>query len=200
MGCVSGAREACHVYSAAASRQRWIGCARRASKQAGAARRRRPHPLSTLGISQQARSTIYLLAGRAHASSDIAGGRPRGSDGAAISGVHSMSDYSRRGREASGPPLVISKYSQASARTSSIALLCPPAPPALGREFRFQKAMMALARAEIPPISGFQFISGGFHAYSSVSQSVFPGPNVLVLQRPKKYSVFPVQYAPRDAL
>ena len=26
-----------------------------------------PHPLSTLGISQQARSTIYLLAGRAHA-------------------------------------------------------------------------------------------------------------------------------------
>ena len=117
--------------------------------------------------------------------------RPRGSDGAAISGVHSMSDYSRRGREASGPPLVISKYSQASARTSSIALLCPPAPPALGREFRFQKAMMALARAEIPPISGFQFISGGFHAYSSVSQSVFPGPNVLVLQRPKKYSVFP---------
>ena len=102
---------------------------------------------------QQVRSTIYLLAGRAHASSDIAGGRPRGSDGAAISGVHSMSDYSRRGREASGPPLVISKYSQASARTSSIALLCPPAPPALGREFRFQKAMMALARAEIPPIS-----------------------------------------------
>ena len=50
---------------------------------------------------------------------------------------------------------------------------------------------MALARAEIPPISGFQFISGGFHAYSSVSQSVFPGPNPLVLQRPKKYSVFP---------
>ena len=116
---------------------------------------RRAHPLnSTLGISQQVRSTIYLLAGRAHASSDIAGGRPRGSDGAAISGVHSMSDYSRRGREASGPPLVISKYSQASARTSSIALLCPPAPPALGREFRFQKAMMALAPAEIPPISG----------------------------------------------
>ena len=50
--------------------------------------RRRPHPLSTLGISQQARSTIYLLAGRAHASSDIAGGRPPGGDGAAISGVH----------------------------------------------------------------------------------------------------------------
>ena len=64
-----------------------------------------------------------------------------------------MSGYSRRGREASGPPLVISKYSPARARTSSIALLCPPAPPALGREFRFQKAMMALARAEIPPIS-----------------------------------------------
>ena len=50
---------------------------------------------------------------------------------------------------------------------------------------------MALARAEIPPISGFQFISGGFHADSSVSQSVFPGPNPLVLQRPRKYSVFP---------
>ena len=42
----------------------------------------------TLGISQQARSTIYLLAGRAHASIDIAGGRPPGGDGAAISGVH----------------------------------------------------------------------------------------------------------------
>ena len=122
--------------------------------------RRRPHPLSTLGISQQVRSTIYLLAGRAHASSDIAGGRPRGSDGAAISGVHSMSDYSRRGRKASGPPLVISKYSQASARTSSIALLCPPAPPALGREFRFQKAMMALAPAEIALISGQRSLSG----------------------------------------
>ena len=119
----------------------------------------RPHPLSTLGISQQARSTIYLLAGRAHASSDIAGGRPRGSDGAAISGVHSMSDYSRRGREASAPPLVISKYSRESARISSIALLCPPAPPALGREFRFQKAMMALAPAEIPPISGIGSLS-----------------------------------------
>ena len=88
-----------------------------------------------------------------NASSDIAGGRPHDRDGAAISGVHSMSDYSRRGREASGPPLVISKYSLARARTSSSALLCPPAPPALGREFRFQKAMMALARAEIPPIS-----------------------------------------------
>ena len=103
-----------------------------------------------------------------------------------------MSDYSRRGREASGPPLVISKYSQASARTSSIALLCPPTPPALGRELRFQKAMMALARAEIPPISGFQFISGGFHAYSSVSQSVFPGPNPLALLPQKiKHLVFP---------
>ena len=64
-----------------------------------------------------------------------------------------MSGYSRRGREASGPPLVISKYSPASARTSSSAPLCPPAPPALGREFRFQKAMMALALAEIPPIA-----------------------------------------------
>ena len=157
-----------------------------------APRRRRPHPLSTLGISQQqARSTIYLLAGRAHASSDIAGGRPRGSDGAAISGVHSMSDYSRRGREASGPPLVISKYSQASARTSSIALLCPPAPPALGREFRFQKAMMALARAEIPPISKSMSLSWKSTDYSSVSQSVFPGPNPLIPQRPQNPNVFP---------
>ena len=38
-----------------------------------------------IGISQQARST---MAGRAHASSDIAGGRPRAGDGAATSGVH----------------------------------------------------------------------------------------------------------------
>ena len=102
-----------------------------------------------------------------------------------------MSGYSRRGREASGPPLVISKYSPASARTSSSAPLCPPAPPALGREFRFQKAMMALARAEIPPISDFQSLSGRIHAYSSVSQSVFPGPNPLIPQRPQNPSVFP---------
>ena len=123
---------------------------------------------------------LYLLAGRAHASSDIAGGRPHGRDGAAISGVHSMSDYSRRGREASGPSLVISKYSRASARTSSIALLCPLAPPALGREFRFQKAMMALARAEIPPISKSMSLSWKSTDYSLVSQSVFPGPNLLI--------------------
>ena len=139
--------------------------------------------------SQQARSTIliYLLAGRAHASSDIAGGRPPGSDGAQLFPARTgMSDYSRRGREASGPPLVISKYSPASAGTSSSAPLCPPAPPALGREFRFQKAMMALAPAEISPISDLQSISGGIHAYSPVSQSVFPGPDPLVLQRPQK--------------
>ena len=102
-----------------------------------------------------------------------------------------MSGYSRRGREASGPPLVISKYSKASARTSSIALLCPRAPPALGREFCFQKAMMALAPAEIPPISDFQSLSGKIHAYSSVSQSVFPAPDRLVVMRPKKSPVFP---------
>ena len=59
-----------------------------------------------------------------------------------------------------GPVSVISKYSPASARTSSSAPLCPPAPPALGREFCFQKAMMALARAEIPPISGLRSLSG----------------------------------------
>ena len=41
-----------------------------------ARRRATPAYCSTLGISQQVRSTIYLLAGRAHASSDIAGGRP----------------------------------------------------------------------------------------------------------------------------
>ena len=121
----------------------------------------------------------------------MAGGRPHGRDGAAISGVHSMSDYSRRGREASGPPLVISKYSPARARTSSSALLCPPAPPALGREFRFQKAMMALARAEIPPISKSMSLSWKSTDYSAVSQSVFPGPNRLVPQGPKKYLVFP---------
>ena len=102
-----------------------------------------------------------------------------------------MSGYSRRGREASGPPLVISKYSPASARTSSSAPLCPPAPPALGREFRFQKAMMALARAEIPPISKSMSLSWKSTDYSSVSQSVFPGPNPLVPQKPKKYPVFP---------
>ena len=151
----------------------------------------RAHPLSTLGIDPRSRSTIYLLAGRAHASSGIAGGRPRGSDGAAISGVHSMSDYSRRGREASGPPLVISKYSPASARTSSSAPLCPPAPPALGREFRFQKAMMALAPAEIPPISDSMKLNWHSHDYSSVSQSVFPGPNSLIPLRPQNPSVFP---------
>ena len=50
---------------------------------------------------------------------------------------------------------------------------------------------MALARAEIPPISDFQSLSGRIHAYSSVSQSVFPGPNRLVPQGPKKYLVFP---------
>ena len=122
--------------------------------------RPRPHPLSTLGISQQARSTIYLLAGRAHASSDIAASGRLVALGQLFPACTGMSGYSRRGRGASGPPLVISKYSPASARTSSIAPLCPPAPPALGREFRFQKAMMALAPAENPPISGFQFISG----------------------------------------
>ena len=130
--------------------------------------------------SQQARSSIYLLlAGGAHASSDIAAsGRPAAM-GQLFPACTGMSGYSRRGREASGPPLVISKYSPASARTSSIAPLCPPAPPALGREFRFQKAMMALAPAEIPPISGVRSLSGKISAYSSVSQSVFPCPYPL---------------------
>ena len=50
--------------------------------------------------------------------------------------------------------------------------------------------MMALAPAEIPPISDLQFISGGIHAYSSVSQGVFPGPDPLALLPHKKHPVF----------
>ena len=122
---------------------------------------------------------MYWLAARMHPAILPAAGRAPAM-GQLFPACTGMSGYSRRGREASGPPLVISKYSPASARTSSSAHLCPPAPPALGREFLLQKAMMALARAEIPPISSFQFISGGSHADSSVSQSVFPGPNPLV--------------------
>ena len=176
-----------------------VGKRQQPARSAAAARAargaRRPHPpLSTLGISQQARSTIYLhvLAGRAHGSNDIlpAAGRPAAM-GQLFPACTGMSGYSRRGREASGPPLVISKYSPASARTSSSAPLCPPAPPALGREFRFQKAMMALAPAEIPPISDSMKLNWHSHDYSSVSQSVFPGPNPLVPQKPKKYPVFP---------
>ena len=102
-----------------------------------------------------------------------------------------MSGYSRRGRGASGPPLVISKYSPASARTSSIAPLCPSAPPALGREFRFQKAMMVFRSRRCSQKYGCQSEIPRSQAYSSVSQSVFPGPNRLVPQGPKKYLVFP---------
>eukprot|EP01048_Picozoa_sp_COSAG05_P009780 COSAG05_NODE_823_length_7122_cov_13.546917_8_plen_125_part_00 len=50
---------------------------------------------------------------------------------------------------------------------------------------------MALARAEIPPISKSMSLSWKSTDYSSVSQSVFPGPNPLVPQKPKKYPVFP---------
>jgi hypothetical protein len=51
--------------------------------------------------------------------------------------------------------------------------------------------MMALAQAKIAPISEIWSLSGGFHAFSSVSQNVFPGPHPLVLVRPKKSDVFP---------
>ena len=124
-----------------------------------------------------------------HAAILIAGGRPAAM-GQLFQACTGMSGYSRRGRGASGPPMGTSKYCCAGATTGSNAPLCPPAAPALGREFRKNKAMMALAPAEISPISGLRSLSGMQHAYSSVSQSVFPGPNPLVLQRPKKYSVF----------
>ena len=114
-------------------------------------------PVPSQWLAKERKHTVQ--AGRAHASSDIAAsGRPAAM-GQLFPACTGMSGYSRRGRGASGPPLVISKYSPASARTSSIAPLCPPAPPALGREFRFQKAMMALAPAEIPPISGVRSLS-----------------------------------------
>ena len=119
-----------------------------------------------------------------------AAGRPAAM-GPLLQACTGMSGYCRRCRGAPGPAMGLSKYSRASARTSSSAPLCPPAPPALGREFRFQKAMMALARAEILPISKSMSLSWKSTDYSLVSQSVFPGPNPLVLQRPKKYSVFP---------
>ena len=102
-----------------------------------------------------------------------------------------MSGYSRRGRGASGPPLVISKYSPASARTSSIAPLCPPAPPALGREFRKYKAMMVFRSGRCSQKYGRQSEIPSRWASPSVSQSVFPGPDPLVLHRRRKYSVFP---------
>ena len=102
-----------------------------------------------------------------------------------------MSGYSRRGRGASGPPLVISKYSPASVRTSSIAPLCPPAPPALGREFRFQKAMMVFRSRRFSQKYGCQSEIPSSQAYSSVSQSVFPGPVLLNNLVTQKVMVFP---------
>ena len=102
-----------------------------------------------------------------------------------------MSGYSRRGRGASGPPLVISKYSPASARTSSIAPLCPPAPPALGQEFRFQKAMMVFRSRRFSQKYGCQSEIPSSQASPSVSQSVFPGPDPLALLPRKKHPVFP---------
>ena len=48
-----------------------------------------------------------------------------------------------------------------------------------------------MAPAEIPPISDSMKLNCDSYDISSVSQSVFPGPNPLVLQRPQKYPVFP---------
>ena len=87
---------------------------------------------STLIRSKLLGSFPYWLAARMHLAILPAAGRPAAM-GQLFPACTGMSDYSRRGREASGPPLVISKYSPASARTSSSAPLCPPAPPALGR-------------------------------------------------------------------
>ena len=49
----------------------------------------------------------------------------------------------------------------------------------LDRGRPFQKAMMALAPAEISPISDLEPLSGHLYDISSVSQSVFPGPAPL---------------------
>ena len=101
-----------------------------------------------------------------------------------------MSRYSRSSRRASPPPITLSKYSCASAKTSGSAPLCPPGPPALGREFRKKKAMMALAPAEIALISELGSFSGKLDDSSWVSQIIFPGPNPLIPQRPQNPHVF----------
>ena len=102
-----------------------------------------------------------------------------------------MSRYSRSSRRASPPPITLSKYSCASAKTSGSAPLCPPGPPALGREFRKKKAMMALAPAEIAEISDSMSLSEDSHDFSWVSQIIFPGPSFLALLPEKKHPVFP---------
>ena len=125
-----------------------------------------------------------------HAAILIASGRPAAM-GQLFQACTGMSGYSRRGRGASGPPMGTSKHCRAGATTGSNAPLCPPAAPALGREFRKKKAMMALAQAKIAPISEVRSLSGEIHAFSSVSQNVFPGPVTLIPQRPQNPSVFP---------
>ena len=48
-----------------------------------------------------------------------------------------------------------------------------------------------MTRGRVPSLHYLATSNGHSYAYSSVSQSVFPGPDPLVLQRPQKYSVFP---------
>ena len=125
-----------------------------------------------------------------HAAILIASGRPAAM-GQLFQACTGMSGYSRRGRGASGPPMGTSKHCRAGATTGSNAPLCPPAAPALGRELRKKKAMMALAQAKIAPISGSQSLSGGSHAFSSVSQIIFPAPYPLALLPEILHPVFP---------
>ena len=125
-----------------------------------------------------------------HAAILIASGRPAAM-GQLFQACTGMSGYSRRGRGASGPPMGTSKHCRAGATTGSNAPLCPPAAPALGREFRKKKAMMALAQAEMAEISDSMTLSEDSNDLSWVSQNVFPGPHPLVLVRPKKSDVFP---------
>ena len=101
-----------------------------------------------------------------------------------------MSRYSRSSRGPSPPPITLSKYSCASAKTSGSAPLCPPGPPALGPELRLKKAKMALAPAEIAEISDSMSLSEDSHDFSWVSQIIFPGPNPLIPQRPQNPHVF----------
>ena len=125
-----------------------------------------------------------------HAAILIASGRPAAM-GQLFQACTGMSGYSRRGRGASGPPMGTSKHCRAGATTGSNAPLCPPAAPALGREFREKMAMMAFRPGRCAQKYGCQSEIPSSHAYSSVSQSVFPGPNPLIPQRPKKNNVFP---------
>ena len=125
-----------------------------------------------------------------HAAILIASGRPAAM-GQLFQACTGMSGYSRKGRGASGPPMGTSKYCCAGVTTGSNAPLCPPAAPALGREFRKNKAMMALAPAEIAEISDSMSLSEDSSDFSWVSQNIFPGPNFLIPQRPQTPHVFP---------